>query len=835
LYKQLAALFARYTAAHLKGRGRPQALYASNHQISGALDIVSIADGHIRLAGWSNADEVVLHMNGIKASIRPNLLRDDVAKTHGLDTHLGFDSSIPLGPINLIEVGRFGLEFHGVAPCQPPMSVTLRIEHLRWIQMRVLLDFLVAILGQFSSGVGWLATSNPKYRARIKKGLRLTSLPNSRELDPDLFRAPGGPLRLKNNQGITIIMPVFNAFELLQNTLDRVKNHTDLPWRMILIEDASTDNRVLPLLKRWKNENKDQVILLENSKNLGFIQSVNQGFEKALLWSDPVVLLNSDALVPAGWATRLIAPLSARKNVATVTPMSNNAEIFSTPLICKPQALTQGQGDAIDRAAAALNPVAELINVPTGVGFCMAINLYYLSKLPNFDPAFGRGYGEEVDWCQRARALGGIHLSARNLFVEHRGGQSFGSTEKQRLIAENNQKVRQRFPNFDSDVQRFVQSDPLRSTRLALALAWVGSQDIYPVSIYLAHSMGGGADAYLANRIATKHHALGRSAVVLRVGGKQRWQIELVTPDGTIAGHTNSLDYVLQMLAPISRRRIIYSCGVGDHDPLSLPDALFKISNDGRHTVEVLFHDYFAISPSYTLLDSAGIYRGVPTILDANVSKNIAGTQDTSLRAWQNSWSRLLDHAKDIVVFSASSAEIVRAAYPAIAENVSVNPHRLFQKVPTIQTHLGASRRVVGILGDIGLQKGAKLINGLAQDFEQNNIGLVIIGNFDSAYPLPPSVPVHGSYRLENLPQICARYGVTDWLVPSIWPETFSFTTHEALATGMPVHAFNLGAQGEAVAQAPNGFAIEFTEGEDQNAHLIEHFHKYLHVTKNAA
>jgi len=45
-----------------------------------------------------------------------------------------------------------------------------------------------------------------------------------------------------------------------------------------------------------------------------------------------------------------------------------------------------------------------------------------------------------------------------------------------------------------------------------------------------------------------------------------------------------------------------------------------------------------------------------------------------------------------------------------------------------------------------------------------------------------------------------SRYGITCWLIPSIWPETFSFTTHECLATGLPVWAFDLGAQGDSVA-----------------------------------
>jgi O-antigen biosynthesis protein len=832
LYKQLAALFARYTTAHLKARGKPHAFYAADGQIIGAVDLVSLADGHLRVAGWSCANEVVLHMNGITASAWPVLRRDDVAKAYGLGAKLGFDITVPLGPLRLAEIARFGIELHGADPAQPTIGRPLPLHHIRWVQLRIFVGFIWAMLGQLPSAIGWIATRNPKYRARIKQGLHLTTLPQSAELDPALFSDTRSPSPFTPDDSITIIMPVFNAFDLLQEALARVHEHTDLPWRLILVEDASTDSRVRPFLKEWKTKNADQVILLENKENLGFIRSVNRAFEEALLWSDPVVLLNSDALVPAGWASRLIAPIKLRKNVATVTPMSNNAEVFSVPLICHPQDLTTGQADIIDRTAASLNQSAGQADMPTGVGFCMAINFAYLVKNPSFDTAYGRGYGEEVDWCQRVKAMGGQHLSAGNLFVEHRGGESFGSKEKQRLIAENNQRVRQRFPHFDSEVQRFVQSDPLRSTRLALGLAWLGAQDVYPVSIYLAHSMGGGADAYLANRIATKHHALGRSAVVLRVGGKQRWQLELVTPDGTISGHTNSLDYVLQMLAPIARRRIIYSCGVGDHDPATLPDALFKISNNGRHTIEILLHDYFIISPSYTLLDDAGIYHGVPTPQHGQALLN---SQQIQLQDWQESWSLLLDHAKDIIAFSSSSAEILTAAYPAIAGRVSINPHRLLHPVPLIPPRPAGARRVIGVLGDIGLQKGAGLIKDLALSLEQNNIGLAIIGNFDTSHPIPSRIPIHGGYRIENLHLICDRYGITDWLVPSIWPETFSFTTHEALATGLPVHAFDVGAQGQAVTDADNGFPIPFTKGEWQSANLRDHFAKIPYSIESAA
>ena len=54
-----------------------------------------------------------------------------------------------------------------------------------------------------------------------------------------------------------------------------------------------------------------------------------------------------------------------------------------------------------------------------------------------FDEIFGKGYGEENDWCQRAIKKGYKNLHVTNLFVYHKHGGSFPSEEKQRLISKN--------------------------------------------------------------------------------------------------------------------------------------------------------------------------------------------------------------------------------------------------------------------------------------------------------------------------------------------------------------------------------------------------------------
>jgi hypothetical protein len=125
------------------------------------------------------------------------------------------------------------------------------------------------------------------------------------------------------------------------------------------------------------------------------------------------------------------------------------------------------------------------------------------------------------------------------------------------------------------------------------------------------------------------------------------------------------------------------------------------------------------------------------------------------------------------------------------------------------------------VLGDLNRAKGAEVLGDLSVwlSREASRPRLVHIGNIDPAYRLARGHAVHGAYRLDELDGLVASYGIGCWLMPSVWPETFSFTTHEMLATGLPVFCFPLGAQAEAVARAPNGHVLAtLTRDPDQFA-----------------
>lgn len=225
-------------------------------------------------------------------------------------------------------------------------------------------------------------------------------------------------------------------------------------------------------------------------------------------------------------------------------------------------------------------------------------------------------------------------------------------------------------------------------------------------------------------------------------------------------------------------------------------------------------HDFFPISPAYTLLGQNSVYTGLPA--PDTVDSAHHWRPGASLTEWQAAWAPLMARAGRITVFSPSSRDLVAAAYPQ-AGPIVLRPHAPRQDVPRIAVPEGPP--VIGVLGNIGPHKGAGVLEGLARDLASDGAArLVVIGQLAPEYSLAPPAIVHGGYRMADLPGLVARYGIRVWLIPSIWPETYSFTTHEALATGMPVFAFDLGAQGDAVRVAANGHVLPLPGAEGLDA-----------------
>lgn len=258
-----------------------------------------------------------------------------------------------------------------------------------------------------------------------------------------------------------IIVPVFNAYDALDVCLGSLLKTLPVQASVLIADDASTDPRIPDLLVQFEQRAKFQVNVFRRAENLGFPANCNAAFKEA--GDSDVILLNSDTIFTHGCVEKIVQCANRDSKIATITPWSNNAEICSYPNFCENNPVP----DNIElmAEAAALITCDELPDLPTAMGFCMWIRRAALKQCGDFDAAtFGRGYGEENDFCRRVAAMGWRNVMCVNAYVGHSGSASFGPLG----IApggDNLQRLLVRWPDYHEQVARFILDDPLLALR----------------------------------------------------------------------------------------------------------------------------------------------------------------------------------------------------------------------------------------------------------------------------------------------------------------------------------------------------------------------------------
>lgn len=625
-------------------------------------------------------------------------------------------------------------------------------------------------------------------------------------------------------QTVDVIIPAYNGLSLLKVCVASVLANSD-NCRVIIVDDASTDPALPEYLATVaeKPERRVAVLVLHNEKNLGFVRSVNRALAEV---TGNAVILNSDTEVPPGWLDRLLAPISADEAVATVTPLSNAATICSFPDINVDNPIFKGLSVAeIDHFFGRYAP-PEPVEAPTGVGFCMAISRSALARVGLFDAeTFGRGYGEESDFCRRAVKAGMRNLIVPNLFVFHNHGGSFASEEKQLLIAENAAKVQELHPEYLAAVDDFCRRDPLRDLRdLVASLIDARYRQSGSNVAIVDHALGGGANMYskaLAERLAAANcgvlhlqaSPLDGTLSVTYTGETLRRMLRVPLE------RTDSLTSFLDFFAVKS---IVVNELVGWPDPLS---AMVAVSGAGI-PYTVFGHDFFPICPKWFLVDRDGEFCALPDDVDT-CRGCLAGEAPSAFRAlygeagfdrsvWCRKAGEFLAGAAGIVCFSADSAALFRRAYPDLAQ-LRVVEHAIpgAERFVWKQRVFPGGTLNVAVVGTIDQFKGIDILRDLVESpaFGALPVTLTVIGETTLYPPNHSSAEdrfrVVGPYRREELPALLERYGTHAVLVPSVCPETFSYVTSEALLLGYPVICFDLGAPAERVRKYGCGAIVE--------------------------
>jgi GT2 family glycosyltransferase len=113
-----------------------------------------------------------------------------------------------------------------------------------------------------------------------------------------------------------IIVPVCNQYARTRNLLEGIYRHTDVPFHIYVVDNASTDETV-DLNKIYMRN----ITIVRNQENRGWSGGINQGIE---LGQNPyLVFMSNEVEVAQGWLGNMIAFLDTHPRIGAVGPLNS--------------------------------------------------------------------------------------------------------------------------------------------------------------------------------------------------------------------------------------------------------------------------------------------------------------------------------------------------------------------------------------------------------------------------------------------------------------------------------------------------------------------------------
>ncbi len=648
-----------------------------------------------------------------------------------------------------------------------------------------------------------------------------------------LDRAPWAQVPARPSEpAVDVLVPVYGGH---QETLRCLWSVLAAPQRraaeVVVVDDRGPEPALAQMLE-WLSS-QGLITLLVNECNLGFVRSVNRGL--ALHPERDVVILNADTVVYGDWLDRLLAHADAQPKAASITPLSNNATVCSYPRTVEDNdELPEPQARALDAAAARLNAGVH-VPTPSGVGFCMYMRRQALQDVGDFDfERFGRGYGEENDWCVRVFQAGWQNLIAADVYVTHSGSVSFGDETSPRVQAAVKQLLAS-YPDYQQRIDAHLAADPLHAARARLDAArlvdaaqaaaavaaavpatgtgaqFEAQEDAEADEVQEAASAGQGAGFVLSVNHArgggtTRHEREAaqpfarRGLALLQMRPGPNLTVQLFAPQllacpnlVDLSADPNGLLGDILALIPL---REIHVHHLADFPP-ALGDTLVSLAQRHGARLIVTLHDYHMVCPRINLVGASGRYCGEPDADGCNrcLQYDADGRAAGPIAAWRERHGRLVRAATEVRVPDVDMVPRLLRYWPRL--KLSVRPHEPGLHPPMPRPSTTPTRHVL-VIGALSRIKGYDVLKSLALSGPARaaRLKLTLLGySSDDDGLRAAGVEVLGAYDDDALRRRIDAIDPDLIFIPSVWPETYCYVLSSAMMSGRRVAMFDIGAQ----------------------------------------
>lgn len=634
---------------------------------------------------------------------------------------------------------------------------------------------------------------------------------------------------MKQSKQCDIIIPIYNAYDCLEECINSVIENTDLKSnQLIIINDKSTDERVSKLLSKYKRK-YPHIKVLENKKNLGFVKTVNKGMK---LSKNDVLLLNSDTIVTPRWLEKIKECAYSQEMVATVTPLSNNATLASVPNIFEKNELPKDLS---------LNEMSNIVEecsyneypeIPTAHGFCMYIRRSVLDKVGYFDEeAFGKGYGEENDFCFRCFDYGYRHLLCDNTYIYHKESQSF-SKKKYDLMKNGEKVLEERYPRYLNVLRDWNSKRPIKYIGQNIAFE-LGRREQKENILFLIHdwkdvehNLGGTTlHAYdLIQNLRDKYnfHVLAPEDGMYKL--YSYWtDTETVTK---FLGVTNFKDFGFynedysKMLDQIVSDYSINIVHI--HHMIGHYFDIAKVIKKHNLYSLLSLHDLYSVCPIINKMYKREVYCGNPSVeMCGECLQFSRGVRNNMIGVWHQMWENLFNSVNKVISPSDAAKNEILMTYKN--SDISVIEHGVSIEKNKSEIVLEDNEVVnIAFVGVIVKHKGSEIFEYLMKRAKLKKIKIHLFGVTDVAIRDYKYFVNHGVYKRSELCKKLRENNIKLICLFSMTPESYSYTLTESIACGIPVLGVDIGAIGDRVKKNNLGWLIDLDSKEEDYAKRIK-------------
>jgi len=628
-------------------------------------------------------------------------------------------------------------------------------------------------------------------------------------------------------KNVDIIVPIYNAFEYTQECIKSILENTNLKDNtLVLINDKSPDEKIMPMLTKYKQENEDKnIVVLENEENSGFVKTVNIGMQYS---KNDVILLNSDTEVTKNWLEKIKTCAYSNPYIATVTPLTNNGTIASVPNFGVDNELPsnislQEYSEIIEKCSLKRYP-----ELTTANGFCMYIKRDVIEEIGLFDDiTFEKGYGEENDFCYRALDYGYIHVLCDDTFIYHKGTQSFKkenlTKSRAEVINSHMKKLRAKYPVYTTKTDQFLALNPIRDIGQNVrinTLLYKNKRILFLVNEWEENmEMTGGTSLHLKDIInGIRNNGIASFVLCPDKNDLTIFKLYLYVGDygKEIAHFKTDINLYGQM-------------NYTNNSYIEMLETIFdSFKIDLLHIHHFLFNTFDAIDIAkkrniYSIITLHDLYMSCPSINMVyedrfcvnnekrdckKCLKNRYQVENDVLKNWRNTCYNTLKKFDKIIVPSENTKKHFNEIYKDL--KIEVIEHGTKKVDVEFKENKEKKTFDIAFVGAMAPHKGSNILKDIIKQNKNQNIKIHLFGkpNDEKLEKSHGNYINHGAYKRGELPQLLASNNIDLVCMFATWPETYSYTLTETYMANIPVISFKIGAVGDRLQKDDLGWTI---------------------------